>query len=152
MGNFPCYKYIVGGYIVNKFSLSFLLSCSLIASPCFSQSLESTEEDVLRTSIRDIGIIGGTTLLGVLIGASTLSFVDEPKDHLDRVLLGGSFGVILGVGIVIYFQATKSQELYNQQSSVPSINRSLENLRPNNGPLFARTNIPPPFIQHRFTF
>ena len=76
-----------------------------------------TTEDVLSASVRDFAIVGGTTGLGALIGASTLSFVDEPEDHLRRIIVGGSIGLILGVGIVAYFQATKGRDAYESYSS-----------------------------------
>ena len=45
---------------------------------------------------------------------STLSFVDEPSENLDHIVTGGAIGIILGVGIVGFMQATKSQEIYEQ--------------------------------------
>ena len=90
---------------------------SLRAQPGGPGGGNITTDDVLSTSVRDFGIIGGTTGLGALIGASTLSFVDEPEDHLRRILVGGSIGLILGVSIVAYLQATKGQDAYEDLST-----------------------------------
>ena len=137
---------------MGKAFLSLLLFFFFEFSPCFAQSLSSTfEEDVMRTSIQDIGILSGTTLLGVVMGLSTLSFVEDPHDHLDRILLGGSLGIIVGVGVVIYFQATRSKQIYEQSSFSPKelfLGPALESSRPR----FVKTKIPFPLLQHRFTF
>ncbi|EQC50652.1 hypothetical protein M901_2401 [Bacteriovorax sp. DB6_IX] len=63
-------------------------------------------------SIRDISIIAGTGAAGAVLGLSTLSFVEEPSDHLKNIVVGGAIGIILGVGIVAYGQANKSKGLY----------------------------------------
>lgn len=57
-----------------------------------------------------VGMMGG----GAILGLSTLSFVDEPSENLDHIVTGGAIGIIIGVGIVGYMQATKSQEIYEQ--------------------------------------
>ncbi len=135
----------------------FLLCLSLIIAPsCFSQSLQGSvqEADILQTSLRDVGIISGATALGALLGASTLSFVSAPQEHLDRILIGGSLGLILGVGIVIYFQATKSTQIYNKHAYHLMPKDDLwKNFEPPPLTLLSgRMKSSSPFIQHRLTF
>ncbi len=47
---------------------------------------------------------------GAILGLSTLSFVETPKDHLKNILVGGAIGIIIGVGVVAWRQATASKE------------------------------------------
>ena len=61
-------------------------------------------------------IVFGTGLFGSILGLSTLSFVSEPSDHLNNVVIGGAWGIILGVGIVAYSQAEKSKDYYYENS------------------------------------
>ena len=99
------------------------------------------EIDAFGTSARDFAIVGATTALGALIGASTLSFVDKPKRHLKKVVVGGSIGVIIGVGVVAYLQATKSQQSYEEYSFVP-LDVGFD----------SAVVQPPFFVQHTFSF
>ncbi len=61
-------------------------------------------------------VIGGTALGGAILGLSTLSFVEEPSEHLKNVMVGGAVGIIVGVGLVAYMQANKSETIYKQTS------------------------------------
>jgi hypothetical protein len=54
--------------------------------------------------------VAATTAGGAILGLSTLSFVDEPGDHLKNILFGGAIGLIIGVAVVAYSQAQGSQE------------------------------------------
>ena len=65
-------------------------------------------------SIKDITIIAGIAGGGALLGLSTLSFVEEPSEHLNNVVVGGAIGIIIGVAVVAYGQANKSQDLYEE--------------------------------------
>lgn len=69
-------------------------------------------EDILQESMRDIITVTAVGASGAILGLSTLSFVEEPKDHLKNIVVGGAIGIIIGVGIVAWQQATKSQDLY----------------------------------------
>jgi hypothetical protein len=55
-------------------------------------------------------VVGGG-LAGAVLGLSTLSFVDEPKDHTRNIIVGASLGIIFGVGYVAFSQASKTQDL-----------------------------------------
>ena len=59
-------------------------------------------------------IVGGAGAAGAILGLSTLSFVEKPGDHLKNVVAGAAIGIIVGVGVVAYLQATKSHDIYNQ--------------------------------------
>ncbi len=64
--------------------------------------------------LQDAMVIGGTALGGAILGLSTLSFVEEPSEHLKNVMVGGAVGIIVGVGLVAYMQANKSETIYKQ--------------------------------------
>ncbi len=40
--------------------------------------------------------------IGALVGAASLAFVNEPSDHMDRILQGASIGIIGGVCFGFY--------------------------------------------------
>jgi hypothetical protein len=52
----------------------------------------------------------GGGLAGAVLGLSTLSFVEEPKDHTRNIVVGASIGIIAGVAYVAFTQANKSRE------------------------------------------
>ena len=59
----------------------------------------------------DLMTVVGGGLAGAVLGLSTLSFVEEPKDHTKNIIVGASIGIIFGVGYVAFSQATKTQEM-----------------------------------------
>jgi hypothetical protein len=77
------------------------------------------EESILGDSLKDISTVGAMGAGGAVLGLSTLSFVDEPKDHLKNILVGGALGIIIGVGVVAWFQASKSTDMYQGSKSSP---------------------------------
>lgn len=81
---------------------------TLTISPCVS-----AQEDggILRESVSDLATVAGIGLGGAVLGLSTLSFTEEPKDHLKNILVGGSIGIIAGVAVVAWRQATKSKSV-----------------------------------------
>lgn len=94
-----------------------LTSALLLAS---AQSYAQGKEDPLvADTMKNIWIVTGVAAAGAVLGLSTLSFVDEPSENLKNIVTGGAIGVIVGVGIVAYQQATKSKEMY-QYGFVPS--------------------------------
>ena len=68
--------------------------------------------DILEQSMSDILTVSALGGVGAILGLSTLSFVDEPKDHLKNIVVGGALGIIVGVGVVAFSQASKSQKVY----------------------------------------
>lgn len=62
-------------------------------------------------SLSDLYVVLGAGAVGAVLGLSTLSFTETPKDHLNNVAIGGALGVVFGVGLVIFNQATRSQSM-----------------------------------------
>lgn len=90
----------------------------------------ATEADVLEDSIDDLLLVAYCGLGGAVLGLSTLSFVDEPGEHLNNVLVGGAIGIIAGVGLVAYKQAVTTNENYEQEGAeVTSIDFSTSQRR-----------------------
>lgn len=76
-------------------------------------------DPILADTMANVWIVVGTMGGGAILGLSTLSFVDEPSENLDHIVTGGAIGIIIGVGIVGFLQATKSQQLYEQSVGGP---------------------------------
>ena len=112
--------------MMNKL-LTFLLTVFIVINPVssFAQA-EGGGGDFIDESLKDFSIVMGAGAVGAVLGLSTLSFVEEPKDHLKNVAIGGAIGIVIGVGIVIFSQATKSQTQII--SNVPVTEQSAESL------------------------
>lgn len=82
---------------------------------CFSFSTMA-QSNFKEEGLRDLTTVAGLGLGGAILGLSTLSFVEEPSDHLKNILVGASVGIIIGVGVVAYNQAQKSQATIRQSS------------------------------------
>lgn len=70
--------------------------------------------DIIKESLGDLTLVAVAGLSGAVLGLSTLSFVDEPSEHLDNIVVGGALGIIVGVGVVAYLQAVKSEDKYEE--------------------------------------
>jgi hypothetical protein len=103
---------------IRSYSIIFVSLFTMAFSPCVFA--EGSSEDVWGESVGDLSLVGGMGLGGAILGLSTLSFVEEPKDHLKNILIGGAFGIIIGVGFVAWSQATKSQGQYEGHAFIPS--------------------------------
>jgi len=91
------------------------VSLLFISTQAFSQDGGGGGGDAyLDDSFRDISLVGATAAGGALLGASTLSFVEEPGDHLKNILVGAAIGVIIGVGMVAFMAATKNKERFEE--------------------------------------
>ncbi|MDH5580761.1 MAG: hypothetical protein OEY33_02565 [Bdellovibrionales bacterium] len=97
--------------------ISLLLQ--VLISPLMAQD-EGAAGNLLKESVQDIYTVVGVGVGGAIIGLSTLSFAEHPKDNLKNIVIGGAIGVILGVGIVAYKHATETQDVYNEYSMKPS--------------------------------
>lgn len=73
--------------------------------PSFAQN------DIVQDSIKDITTVLVMGAGGAVLGLSTLSFTETPKDHLRNILVGGAIGVIAGVGYVAFKQATVGSDV-----------------------------------------
>ena len=78
------------------------------------QTLAQNDDPLLDTSMRDALTVVAMGSAGAILGLSTLSFVEEPKDHLKNIVVGGAIGIIVGVGFVAWGQASKSRDSYQQ--------------------------------------
>lgn len=99
--------------------LIFISFFSLAFAPCAFAQEGSSENDIWQESVGDLSIVAGIGLGGAVLGLSTLSFVEEPKDHLKNILIGGAIGVIVGVGLVAWQQASKSKGSYETHALKP---------------------------------
>lgn len=97
-----------------KLTTYLLLSFLLFAlNPALSHARDS---DFVDDSVRDILTVVSAGAAGAVLGLSTLSFVDTPKDHLKNIVVGGALGIIVGVGVVAYNQANVSREYYERHA------------------------------------
>ncbi len=85
-----------------------LISLLLLFSGPFTRANTSYSEETLDDFMTVLGLGGA----GAVIGLSTLSFVDRPSEELKNIMVGGSIGIIAGVAVVAWEQATKSNVMY----------------------------------------
>lgn len=99
-----------------KFLTLIQLISLILATPALAQDATAAAgdsgDDIIRDSMQDLSIVVGLGAGGAILGLSTLSFVDKPADHLNNILAGASLGIIAGVAVVAYKQATKSNSSY----------------------------------------
>lgn len=82
-----------------------------LSSKAFAQDNAKDVEELVQGTKNDLLVVISGGLAGAVLGLSTLSFVDEPKEHTRNIIVGASIGIIAGVGYVAYSQAAKSQEM-----------------------------------------
>lgn len=109
---------------MKKYLLTLSLTFAFIAVPVRTFAQQQGSSTLVDQSLRDAMIVAGAGIGGAVLGLSTLSFVEEPKDHLKNILVGGAVGIIVGVGLVAYNQATQSEKAYKQQGSVVPVDFS----------------------------
>ena len=111
-----------------KSVLTLIITAVILISPI--QQVNAQENDsesgLLDDSLADLSLVLGAGVAGAVIGLSTLSFVDKPNDHLKNISIGGAIGIVLGVGIAIANQASKSQSVITE--STPPDSNSFESL------------------------
>ena len=96
---------------LNKlFIICFLLG-SLNSLSVFAQDSNEDLDSLVSDTKTDLMTVVGGGLAGAVLGLSTLSFVDEPKDHTRNIIVGASLGIIFGVGYVAFSQASKTQDM-----------------------------------------
>jgi hypothetical protein len=95
----------------SKLTILFsVFSLILVSTPLMAQEAAAGGDSTyFEDSFRDISIIGATAVGGAVLGLSTLSFVEEPGDHLKNIVVGAAVGIIIGVGLVAYMAASKSK-------------------------------------------
>lgn len=93
------------------------LSLFFVTTPAFSQDAGGGGESTyFEDSFRDVSIVGATAVGGAVLGLSTLSFVEEPGDHLKNIVVGAAIGIIIGVGLVAYMAATKNKDKFEDNA------------------------------------
>ncbi len=91
--------------------LFILLTLLSFSTSALSQEAESAE-GLMGQTMQDIMVVVGIAGAGAILGLSTLSFVDEPSDHFQNIIIGASLGTIIGVAVVAYTQASASQNRF----------------------------------------
>lgn len=95
--------------LLNIFFLTAFLG--VLTAPSFAQDNAKEMEELVQGTKNDLLVVISGGLAGAILGLSTLSFVDEPKEHTRNIIVGASIGIIAGVGYVAYSQAAKSQQM-----------------------------------------
>ena len=105
-----------------KSVLTLIITAVILIGPIQQVSAQSndTESGLLDDSLADLSLVLGAGIAGAVIGLSTLSFVDKPSDHMKNISIGGAVGIVLGVGIAIANQASKSQTVITQSTPIDS--------------------------------
>lgn len=92
------------------FKSSLCLSLLLVfSSQAFGQ--QGNVDELVQESKNDLMVVVAGGVAGAVLGLSTLSFVDEPREHTKNILVGASIGIIAGVAYVAFAQANKSKDL-----------------------------------------
>ncbi len=94
--------------------ISLLLAFTLVTSNALAQ--DGGESSFAQDSLKDITTVAALGGFGAVLGLSTLSFVDEPSEHLRNIVVGAAIGIILGVGVVAFNQAAKSKDFYEENA------------------------------------
>ena len=96
--------------------IPLIVSISLVYSTSINaQTNNDNSDNIIQESVNDFVTVGALGGVGFVLGLSTLSFVDEPTDHLKNLWVGFAIGMIAGVGVVAWKQANKSQQDIYQQ-------------------------------------
>lgn len=97
--------------LLDTFVLLNLLLVQFLSFSAFAQGTNNDLDALVSDTKTDLMTVVGGGLAGAVLGLSTLSFVDEPKDHTRNIIVGASLGIIFGVGYVAFSQASKTQDL-----------------------------------------
>ncbi len=95
--------------------ISIILLVVLMFSSFGTYAQDGKSSSSVSGPLTDMYVVLGVGAAGAILGLSTLSFTDQPTKNFRNVSMGGAIGIIVGVGIVILNQATKSSsEIYSQ--------------------------------------
>lgn len=94
---------------LTKKLLTCLVTAVILLNPLQLRAQDSNSAGFVDESLNDLYVVLGSGAIGAVLGLSTLSFVETPKDHMKNIAIGGAIGIVFGVGYVIFNQATKSQ-------------------------------------------
>ena len=99
-------------------TLSLLLT--LLAPQTGVAQDNGKENEIMKKSVQDMATVASLGVAGAVLGLSTLSFMDEPEDHLKNIVVGGALGIIIGVGVVAYNQANQTKQFYRENVYEPA--------------------------------
>ncbi len=108
--------------------LATILSFFLFMNPITGFAQDKAGGGLVDETLQDLTIVLATGTVGAILGLSTLSFVETPKDHMKNVAIGGAIGIVIGVGFVIFSQATKSQTTIVSEIKAPHSEYAAEGL------------------------
>ena len=109
-----------------KNSFLTLLCFVLVFFSTGNSYAQETSGDIFEQSMSDAITVGACGGIGAVLGLSTLSFVEEPGDHLKNIVVGGAIGIIIGVGVVAFNQANVSKVLIESgEAIIPTHNPGL---------------------------
>lgn len=108
--------------LFNVFLIIFCVS-AFIPNKAKAQAGDENLDGLVSDTKDDLLVVVGGGLAGAVLGLSTLSFVDEPKDHTRNIMVGAAIGIIAGVGYVAMSQATKSKGMiYEEEEAAEDFN------------------------------
>jgi len=112
-----------------NFFLIFTILITVSAKNTFAQAGDAGLEELVDDTKSDLLAVVGGGLAGAILGLSTLSFVEEPKDHTKNIIVGAAIGIIAGVGFVAFSQASKSALMFDQEGVEASLRRKEESIK-----------------------
>ena len=95
------------------FTQCIVVICCATMTMTSLQAQQNSDGDIVQQSLADMYTVAGLGAAGAILGLSTLSFVEEPGDNLNNIVVGAAIGVIVGVGVVAWSQAEKSRETFS---------------------------------------
>ncbi len=98
-----------------------LLAISLFHLNCdrsYAQEGGAATDPIVQETVNDLMLVAGSGVAGAILGLSTLPFYGEPTEHFRNVIVGGALGIIVGVGVVAYLQATETTSYYYQDQAL----------------------------------
>jgi hypothetical protein len=113
--------------LTKKF-LTFMVSAVILVNPIQGFGQDSKSMGVLDESLEDLSIVLGSGAVGAILGLSTLSFAEVPKDKVQNIAIGGAVGIVFGVGMVIFNQAAKSSSIITEAPTRPLNSDAVESL------------------------
>lgn len=101
--------------LMTKKLLTGLITAVILLNPLQLRAQDAAKSvGFVDESLGDLYVVLGSGVVGAVLGLSTLSFAETPKDHMQNVAIGGALGVVVGVGLVIFNQASKSSTFVSE--------------------------------------
>ncbi len=140
-----------------KSVLTLIITAVILINPIQQVAAQDhdseSESGFMDDSVADLTLVLGAGVAGAILGLSTLSFVEVPKDHFKNIAVGGAIGIVLGVAIAVSGQASKSKSSITQ-SVAPLDANSLESLTRIDfrNQRIAKNYITEPTVNYQFSF